>query len=311
MSSLAPPPLEPRYIDLPYLSPSRRLAYLASYYAVALPAILRPHRLILPERRESYRAQFALTRAEQRAWFDLFGLDHATGERVPFTYATTAATRTFMQLLGKLGVNFKHVRHVASEMDFLTPNPALAPEQRYTYTATLEDIFAVGRGRIVLELSSSIFDEAARLCARHTDFFMVTGFRERQLTCLRGERDPHKVARFAKVSAYRGRLEGQARRVSVHPQLGTRYGQLSGDMNLVHTTTVAARLMGFPKAFIQGFCTLNLILSRLAQRPGVKHLNCTLTRPVFVGEEVDLYADGEHFELRNGRGKVLAYGTIL
>ena len=303
--------LDPRYVEQVYPNPSRRLAYAARYYAVALPAVLRPHRLHLSKMLTSYRSQFYVTESDQRAWFDLFGVDPGTGRRIPFTYATTAATLTFMHLLGELGVNFKYVRHVRSEMDFGAAPFAINPGHRYTYLAALSDVFAVGSGRVVLELGSHIFDETGQLCAKHTDYFMATDFKKGQLAPLEGAKNTDKRSRFEKVSAYTRQLCGEPIRVQVGPNMGILYGRLSGDMNIVHTTPLAARLMGFPKPFVQGFCTVNLILSQLVTRGvTVQSMQTTFARPVFVGEDVELFYGTEHFELVERRGKVLAYGTV-
>lgn len=296
-----------RLIELPYRRPARR-AYFVTYYALALPAVMRPHRLNLPSCTSVYRVEFRLTEAEQQAWRDLFGLEGNRGRQVPLTYASSAATPAFMHLLSRLGINFKYLRHVASEIDFIAAEPALKPEVCYTYTASLKNIFAVGQGRVVLELGSSVFDAAARLCSVHTDYFIVSGFKREQLLGL--EASPCSADRFDRVSAYTRELTGTARDLSIPPMMGVRYGQLSGDMNIVHTTGFAARLMGFPKPFIQGFCTVNLLLSYLLPQPGfvMKRFSCTFVRPIFVGEKLALFSEGERFELCNEAGKVVVYG---
>ncbi len=297
-------------IELSYMPPARR-TYLLDYYSRALPAVFRRHRLNLPFSDRTYRVVFSLSEAEQQAWRTLFGLEGDQRERVPLTYASSAATPAFMHLLSSLGINFKYLRHVASEIDFLSTEAVFTAGASYTYMASLRDVVAVGRGRVVLELGSSVFGPEDRLRSVHTDYFMVSGFREAQLEALGASANLHKVARFEQISAYTRQLGGTPHIVTIPRAMGVRYGQLSGDMNIVHTTGLAARLMGFPRPFIQGLCTVNLLLSRLLPQPGTvtRRFSCTFTRPVFVAEALALHYDGERYELLNEAGKVVAYGA--
>ncbi len=302
--------LDQTYLDLPFPRHSSRLRYLLSYYGLALPAVLRPHLLHLSKTIKPYRSHFIVTRSEQQRWFDLFDLDTEKGKAIPFTYATTSATLVFMHLLSELGINFKYIRHVSSDIDFVTDNPALKPNHYYSYTVELSDLFALSSGRVMLELSSHIFDEEDQSCAKHTDYFMASDFKEEQLLALRASHPSDKQTRFEKVSAYTGQLSHNEIPLRAQDNMGVIYGQLSGDMNIVHTTPLAARLMGYPKPFIQGFCTVNLILSQLASQKGLelRQLQCTLTRPIFVGEKLNLFFQEDRFELVNSSKKIVAYG---
>ncbi|MBN1410245.1 MAG: hypothetical protein JW969_05320 [Spirochaetales bacterium] len=47
---------------------------------------------------------------------------------------------------------------------------------------------------------------------------------------------------------------------------GLQYGRLTGDGNMVHINDLTAKLFGFRKPFIQGYCTANLVMKHLSQK---------------------------------------------
>jgi acyl dehydratase len=179
----------------------------------------------------------------------------------------------------------------------------------------LSDVFAVRSDRAVLELSATIFDEAGATCTKHLEHFMVTHLKKNQLELLKEKPlgKHHKDTCLIKPTTYKRRLKGKVTPLEISPNMGVDYGKISGDLNIVHTTHLAARLMGYPKAFIQGFCTVNLLLGQLAgaMNLSLKELHCTFARPIFVGETVYFSHEHDRFELVNNRGKVVAYGLSL
>ena len=92
--------------------------------------------------------------------------------------------------------------------------------------------------------------------------------------------------------------------------MGVAYGQVSGDMNVVHTSSTAARLFGYRPPFIQGLCTANYILKSLTEASG--HAPSRLTigfgRPVVTDSVVALYHTADAFEVCDAKGSILASG---
>ena len=303
----------PTFLEHPQPDIARRGHYLAKYYKTALPALFRPHRLEPYKTFKTYRSQFSLSPKEQQGWFDLFEVSPDLGRRIPFTYITTSATLSFMYLLADLGINFKFLRHLASEIIFEARNLAVKAGHNYRYQMVLEDIFLMRGSRVVVEVAASIVDEAGQLCAKHKERFVVSHLPKGQLAKLTNHARFNRGAKEHCIKTYKRRLEhADSVLFNIPANMGTAYGRVSGDMNMVHTTPLAARWLGYPKPFIQGFCTANLILKQLALYRGLHpaSLTTTFVRPVFVDQQVRLHHAAQSFELTNLAGKVLAYGAF-
>lgn len=301
------------FFEHPQPDMSKRRHYLAKYYRAALPAIFRPHRLELNKSFSTYASQFSLSPKEQERWFSLFEVSPDLGRRIPFSYITTSASLSFMYLLADLGVNFKYVRHQASHIVFEPNNLAVKAGHSYRYQMSLEDVFIVRGDRVMVELMASIVDEAGQPCAKHREWFIVTNLAKKQVLKLYGHPTFNKLDKAKKVKTYKRCLKhADSVLFTISPNMGVAYGRVSGDMNIVHTTPLAARMMGYPKPFIQGFCTVNMILKQLSIYRGLRpsRLVTTFVRPIFVDEQVMLYHDMSQFELTNLQGKILAYGSF-
>lgn len=261
--------------------------YKARYYAIALRTILRQHRLIVERNFTAFKSNFHLTDIEQEAWLRLFDISPAEGRYMPFSYMTTSATVLFMQVISELEINFKHLRHIKSVQTFNPDHYAVQPDTTYQYTLYLDDIIAPCDDRIVIVMKVAIRDSRSRLCGTNEEYFMVTGLTKEQTASLgrQGRFGHHDPAEFTNIKAREAQItSGDYETISftIPANMGAAYGKLSGDLNLVHTTPLAARLFGHRKPFIQGFATCNYLvkwLTRTSHR-SLRGLTTTLIRPL-------------------------------
>lgn len=297
--------------------PSER-GYKAHYYALALRTIFRKHRLTVDRRFSTCKSGFCFTDAEQEAWFRLFDVSAAEGQNMPFSYLTTSATVLFMQMIEELGVNFKHLRHVKSVQTFNPENYAVQPDTAYTYTLHLDDIIAPSDDRIVIVVHADIRDNRNRQCGENEEYFMVTGLTSEQTDRLdrQGRFGHHDASEFRDLKAREPQLMSASGEVetitfTIPANMGAAYGRISGDMNVVHTIPLIARLFGHRTAFIQGYATTNYLVKWLtrASNRSLRGLTTTLIRPLYVGDEVSIRIGQTQFEVFDARGKLAAYGA--
>ena len=121
---------------------------------------------------------------------------------------------------------------------------------------------------------------------------------------------PCRAAR--RRSKLTGRDGVQRTVVDVPKDMGTRYGQVSGDMNPVHTTALAARLFGYPRPFVPGLCTANRVLAILSTQSEARlqQFRISFAQPVPTGTRVEVPVTDSDCEVLDGDGKVLAFGNF-
>ncbi len=190
-----------------------------------------------------------------------------------------------MKMLADLGINFRHLLHLASEMHFLAdpaPRPASGIHQQIS--ARLAGVSVAGDDRVCLVVRHELTTPSGRQLQASRDTFVIGGI------------DPTGMDRLRAIAT---------------PTTVDLRGSVSGDLNLVHTTRIAARLFGFRGAFLQGMGTANHVLSDIARHmPGrLEAFEVTFARPLYVGQTVELARDRDTFEVTDQRRHVVAYGT--
>ena len=181
-----------------------------------------------------------------------------------------------MKMLADLGINFRHLLHLASEMHFLAdpaPRPASGIHQQIS--ARLAGVSVAGDDRVCLVVRHELTTPSGRQLQASRDTFVIGGIDPTGMDRLRAIATPTTV-----------------------------------DLRGI-TTRIAARLFGFRGAFLQGMGTANHVLSDIARHmPGrLEAFEVTFARPLYVGQTVELARDRDTFEVTDQRRHVVAYGT--
>ncbi|MFC8131302.1 MaoC family dehydratase [Streptomyces sp. NPDC057302] len=83
------------------------------------------------------------------------------------------------------------------------------------------------------------------------------------------------------------------------PDLGRRYGAVSGDRNPIHLYPLTARALGFPRAIAHGMWTAARCLAEYGTPTEATHVHIDFKSPVLLPSTVTYAADGPSFELRS------------
>lgn len=88
------------------------------------------------------------------------------------------------------------------------------------------------------------------------------------------------------------------------PDLGRRYGAVSGDRNPIHLHPLTARPLGFPRAIAHGMWTAARCIAEHEKQgaPEVAHVRVDFKAPVLLPSTVTYAADGPAFQLLSSDG---------
>ena len=299
---------------------TRKGAYMRRYYAAAIRGVLRRHQLVTAGSFPRYDDTFSFTAEERARWLALFGVTNPSLP-IPFTYFTTSATLALMQIVADVGVNFRHLLHLRSEMQLNPEGRVLAPGEAYRCSYRLRDVVRLRHDRVALMVQSDIVDDAGRLMMMEQDSFIIKNLPPESVEALASSRTlgRHDAAdlvaggkRGATLAKRRdaGDTGVRASHVHVRPDMGVAYGHVSGDMNVVHTSAAAARLFGYRKPFIQGLCTANYVLRTLTESTGHApgRLMIAFCRPVNTDSAITIWHTASEFEVCDAKGSLLACG---
>lgn len=300
-------------LDVPAVDRMRE--YAAAYYASALRTLVRQHRLILDRKFPHYEAPLRISTEERARWHALFGVPQGAMSP-PFGFHSTVGTITLMKVVADVGVNFRNLLHLRSEMALALRD--VEPGGDYRLRARLTDIQVLRGDRVVLVVDSRLSDSDGQLVRSFRDFFVILNLEAHQVAALSanqrfGRLDASElrdaVRRKSKLTGRAGLLRST---VFVPEDMGTRYGQISGDMNPVHTTALAARLFGYPRPFVQGLFTANQVLATLSAQSAerLQQFRISFTQPVLTGSSVEVLTTTGEYEVLDAQAKVLAFGNF-
>lgn len=286
--------------------------YPLRYLCAAAPRILRRHRLSADSVGRRYTTSFRLSGEEFGRWQDLF--DVRPGQRAPLAYYTTSGALGLMRLLADTGINFRYLLHLQTEMRRPADADAVEPDRTYSFELRLSAIVRLSGSKVGLVIDTVVRTESGRLVQQGRETFLIRRVGKALAKGLPTVPPPLELD-LATVAGYFPRLSADdaATRttVGIDHDLGRRFGEISGDRNVVHTTHVAARIFGYRKPFIQGLCTASTVAAALtdAGRPPVIWSRLTFCSPVWVGQRIQVLADDGTVEVRSQSGRVVAFGS--
>lgn len=292
---------------------TRLREYMVSYYAAALKNVLKQHRLFVDRRFPAYETTFTMTPEEHAQWLELF---ETSDWRMPFTYHTTVGTMALMRVVGDVGVNFKNLMHLKCEMG-MAPGHPMESGRTYRLASQIEDIIALRDDRVALVCASRVYDAAGFRVRTYRDFFVILNLDSEYVEALRatksyGHLEASEFQGLANRKPQLADADGTRRvTIDVPEGMGFSYGKVSGDLNLVHTTRLAAKIFGHPRPFIQGLCTANYVLRHLTPAYGPPSgLRISFAKRVFVGQQIELCHVAHKFEVCDAKGALLAFGDF-
>lgn len=266
---------------------------------------------LAPENWTSYETDFKIPAATFTEWQKAFGNQNAYENRN--TLYSFMNTNAFFACTSRLGIDFKTIMHLSSEIQIRDLCFQFEAERSYRYKARVRDIKPFpGRGRGILEIEIQILDgEDVKIV--HIDRMFFRGVPNDAYEKLVAKHKPEE--KYAGISrrASELALDHEVKTLfHVGRKLGVQYGMLSGDLNPVHTMDLVSKLFRHPGSFIQGLCATNLVLALLKDSLGVEvgHVEVIFASPLFCGQNYYLVVNDSRFEVIDDQNKVKVFGAF-
>lgn len=266
---------------------------------------------LAPENWTSYETDFKIPAATFTEW------QKAIGNHDPYDNRNTLYsfmnTNAFFTCASRLGIDFKTVMHLSSEVQYRDVAFQFQSERNYRYKARVRDIKPFpGRGRGILEIEIQILDgDAVKLV--HVDRMFFRGVPSLVYDKLLAQKAPEE--KYAGISRRTSELalDHEFKTLfNVGPKLGVQYGMLSGDLNPIHTVDFVSKLFRHPGSFIQGLCATNLVLALLKDSVGIEvgQLEVIFASPLFCGHNYYLVVNESRFEVIDDKDQVKVFGEF-
>jgi len=266
---------------------------------------------LAPENWTSYETDFKIPAETFTEWQKAIGNHDALENRN--TLYSFMNTNAFFTCTARLGIDFKTVMHLSSEITYSDLCFQFEADRSYRYQARVRDVKPFpGRGRGILEIEVKILEgDAVKIV--HVDRMFFRGVPIATYEKMVAKRQPE--AKYAGISRRSSELAlNHEFKTLFHVgrKLGVQYGMLSGDLNPIHTVELVSKLFRHPGSFIQGLCAANLVLSLLKDSRGldVSHIEVIFASPLFCGQNYYLVVDGSRFEVIDANDQLKVFGEF-
>ncbi len=295
---------ENKYIPLENYGHPGTLSYNWFYYTSAIKGVLRKHRLEYKKPRYGRDSSFVYLESTKRRWHRLYNVPEDI--YVPFTVYGYSGAVGMMKILKELGVNFRHLLHLKSEIKI---SGEMQAGESYIIDFEFEDVLKIKADKAAI-IGTVKVKKNDRIFLEVRDHFVIKEVPESDLNRLKSD----ETGQFRGITRIPAKpMEGAIEReLFIEGHYARDYGSASGDKNIVHTTAFASRLFGYRRPFIQGLCTANLILSRFSiDGIGLKYFSIVFCRPVYLRSTVFLKYTDTEYRLMDRKGRVLCFGDIM
>ncbi|HNX23216.1 MAG TPA: MaoC/PaaZ C-terminal domain-containing protein [Spirochaetota bacterium] len=294
---------EINYIPLENHGHPGTFSYNWFYYTSAIKGILRKHRLEFKTPRYGRDSNFIYLESTKRRWHRLYNVPENV--YVPFTVYGYSGAVGMMRILKELGVNFRHLLHLKSEIRIFGEMKA---GDSYVVDFEFADVMRIKADKAAI-IGTVKVKKNGTVLLEVRDHFVIKEVPKPDLEKLKFD----ETGQFKGITRIPAKpMEGAlVRELFIEKHYARDYGSASGDKNIVHTTPLTSRLFGYRRPFIQGLCTANLILSKLSMDGvNLSYFSIIFCRPVYLRSTVFLNYTGSEYRLMDRKGRVLCFGNI-
>ena len=270
---------------------------------------------MLPQSEVATKLPFVLTQSIKSRWFEFFGISDVQ-RNVYFTYHWKAVESYFLKGMFDLGFNYKNVLHLGHKVEFKSRDCKFNADSGYTVEIRLQDISILDRNRIVFINQTIVRDISGVEISIATDQMFVRNVSESTIDKIQSSSEFNRTdlsdyRGLSKRSASLGNLtDAKEVEVAVPVNGGLKYGEISGDLNPIHTSEVLAKLFGYKRPFIQGMWTVNFLNKYFSfdLNESVKSIDLKFCRPLFLDQLAKLKYQKNNFEILDQFGELVAFG---
>lgn len=289
-------------------TPSSGFGYASRFYLKVFQSLQQEESLSLDTTLPPMKTSWFLDEKKYRNWMAL--VDYNESSPQAFTFSAPAGVWALMQVLEDIGISFSRIMHMSSRLLMLHRDGFQLNQHYSTYVHYL-GASPHSKKAVLIRFQSVVKDITGRDVMTLEDELYVAGLDEDFVASLNLTKTPLPKRRTKSELA--GNTLADHIPMPIKRGMGQKYGKLSGDLNPLHISNIGAKLFGHKKSFVQGLCTLNLIMARLGShwKGSIRSMDIEFLRPVAQPSKPTLVCTLDRFELLDADGNLLVRGHYI
>ena len=291
-------------------TPTSGFGYASRFYLKVFQSLKQEESLALDTSLPPMKTSWFLDEKKYNNWMNL--VDYHNNENAPqaFTFSAPAGVWALMQVLEDIGISFIRIMHMSSRLLMLNTE-GFQPDQHYSTFVRYLGATPHNKKAVLIRFQSLVKDIKGKDIMTLEDELYVAGLDEelvKNLTVNSQEQVRRPSKSQLKNNALADKIE-----LKIPRSMGQKYGKLSGDLNPLHISSIGARLFGHKKSFVQGLCTLNLVIAALGKhwKGSVRSMEINFIRPVSQPSNPTIICTLDQFELVDKEGNLLVSGHYI
>lgn len=289
-------------------TPSSGFGYAGKFYLKVFKSLQQEESLSLDAELPPMKTSWFLDDDKYDDWMKLLSFEGQAPQ--PFTFSAPAGVWALMQVLKEIGISFSRIMHMSSRLLMLNKEGFKRNQHYSTYVHYLGARPHSSKA-VLIRFQSQVKDVTGRDIMTLEDELYVAGLDEAFVSSLSLEAQP--IEKRPSRSQLSNNPMADKIPLEIGRNMGQKYGKLSGDLNPLHISSIGARLFGHKRSFVQGLCTLNVILARMGEhwKGSVRSMDIQFIRPVEQPSKPTLICTLDQFELVDKEGKLLVSGVYV
>ena len=282
-----------------------------NYYYNLIKNLVKPQNIIVKNFKET-----SLVKVDyntKQAWEKMLNIEPKEAKKVFVAYHSKFVFDSMMKALDHKGINFKNVMHLSTCINFIQDPLTIFANEFVEADFEIQSIKHFNHNRAVLKMKTTLFDIFGNKSSEQLDDVFVKNLSENDLKTIDAENvsyENKKVFTEKYVSTINEENASYTKTVHLGKKFGQKYGNVSGDLNPLHTSQMFAKVAGFKEPFIQGAFWVHFMLHQISKQHKITHLNVYMVKPALLGQDFKLYIKDDLFEIKNEQNKVVCRGDF-
>lgn len=282
-----------------------------NYYYNLFKNLIRSQKIIVKNFKET--SLVKVDYKTKKAWEKMLNIEPSEAKKVFVAYHSKFVFDSMMKALNHKGINFKNVMHLSTCMNFIQDPMTIFTNEFVEADFEIQSIKHFNHNRAVLTMKTTLFDIFGNKSSEQLDDVFVKNLSKDDLKTIDAENTPYErkdVFTNKYVSTINEDNASYTKSIYLDKNFGKTYGNVSGDLNPLHTSQLFAKVAGFKEPFVQGAFWVHFMHHQISKQHKMSHLNVYMVKPALLGQDFKLYMKDGFYEIKDERNKVVCRGDF-
>lgn len=282
-----------------------------NYYYNLIRNLIKPQNIIVKNFKET--SLVKVDNDTKKAWEKMLDIEPSEAKKVFVAYHSKFVFDSMMKALDHKGINFKNVMHLSTCMNFIQDPLTIFANEFVEADFEIQSIKHFNHNRAVLTMKTTLFDIFGNKSSEQLDDVFVKNLSKDDLKTIDAKNTSYErkeVFTNKYVSAISEDNASYTKTIYLDRNFGKTYGNVSGDLNPLHTSQMFAKVAGFKEPFVQGAFWVHFMLHQISKQHKMSHLNVYMVKPALLGQSFKLYIKDGLFEIKNESQRVVCRGDF-